>query len=416
MPFTPSESVVDRFLRYVRIHTEAREGSNTVPSSPGQWDLARLLASEITQLGAQDVRLTDTCIVYARIPSNLPGDRTVPTIGLLAHVDTSPAVTGKDVRPIVHRNYQGGDIVLPEDPTQVITVARNPGLKTLIGDDVITTDGTTLLGSDDKAGVATIMTLVDVLQQHPEIPHGPIAVAFTSDEEIGQGVDHFDVAAFGADFAYTVDGDALGEINFETWNAIGATLTFKGVSAHTGTAKGEMVNAMYAMADFLTSLPVALRPESVAGRDGFVHPNSGEIGVEVSVVKMLLRDFEEDGLAEKERLVRRLAAETAGRFPGVSVTVDCQEQYRNMNDVLQHHPHLVGWALEAARRAGLTPVTEPIRGGTDGARLTFKGLPCPNIFTGGQNFHSKLEFNSRRGLEKTTETLVELVKLVAESR
>ena len=414
MRFTPSESVVDRFLRYVRVNTEAREGVSTIPSSPGQWDLARLLAGELPRLGAVDVRLSDTCIVYARIPSNLPAGRTAPTIGFLAHVDTSPAVSGANVHPIVHADYQGGDLVLPADPTQVITAAKHPVLASMIGDDIITADGTTLLGSDDKAGVATIMTLVDILHEHPEIVHGPIAVAFTSDEEVGQGVDHFDVTGFGADFAFTVDGDSLGEINFETWNALGATVTFRGVSAHTGTAKGEMVNSMYAMADFLARLPVEIRPESTSGRDGFIHPNSGEAGVEQSTLKLLLRDFESEGLAEKEAFVRRLAAYTTARFPGVTVDVDVREQYRNMNDVLQHHPHLVGWALEAARRAGLTPITEPIRGGTDGARLTFRGLPCPNIFTGGHNFHSKLEFNSRRGLEKTTETLVELVALVAE--
>lgn len=409
------EAPLDRFLRYVRVNTEAIEGSSEVPSSPGQWDLARLLATELTALGASDVRLSESCVVYARIPSTLPAGRTAPTVGFVAHVDTSPAVTGANVRPIVHRNYQGGDIVLPEDPSQVITVERHPILRTMIGDDVVTTDGTTLLGSDDKSGIAAIMTMVDVLTGHLEIPHGPVAVAFTSDEEIGQGVDHFDVDAFGADFAYTVDGDTLGEINYETFNAAGATVTFAGISAHTGTAKGEMVNSAYALAHFLTSLPIAIRPEAVAGRDGFVHPNSGTIGVETSTAKLLLRDFDAAGLAEKEVLVRSLAREAAARFPGVTVDVDVREQYRNMNEVLQHHPQLVGWALEAARRAGLEPVTEPIRGGTDGARLTFRGLPCPNIFTGGANFHSKLEFNSRRGLEKTTETLVALVALIAES-
>ena len=406
---------MNRFLRYVAINTEASETSGEVPSSPGQWDLARLLAAELTELGATDVRLADTCIVYASIPSNVPPGREVPTVGFVSHVDTSPAVTGAGVHPVVHRNYQGGDIVLPADPTQVITARKHPVLASMIGDDIITADGTTLLGSDDKSGVAAIMTLVDLLTLDDSIPHGRVVVAFTSDEEIGQGVDHFDVEGFGAAFAYTVDGDSLGEINFETFNAAGAEVTFTGVSAHTGTARGEMVNAMYAMADFLSSLPVALRPESVAGRDGFVHPNTGTLSVERSTAKLLLRDFDFEGLGRKEQLVRELAAASAARFPGVEVTVDVREQYRNMNEVLQHHPRLVGWAMEAARRAGLEPVTEPIRGGTDGARLTFRGLPCPNIFTGGQNFHSKLEFNSRRGLEKTTETLVALVRLIAET-
>jgi tripeptide aminopeptidase len=331
-------------------------------------------------------------------------------------VDTSPAVSGAHVNPIVHANYQGGDIVLPADPTQVISVARTPVLRDLVGDDIITADGTTLLGSDDKSGVATIMTMVDVLRQNPEIPHGPIAIAFTSDEEIGIGINTFDVAGFGASLAYTVDGDTLGEINHETWSARLATITFRGVSTHPGTAKGLMVNAAYALGDFLTRLPADMRPETTDGRVGFVHPYAGAIDVETSTLKVILRDFDVDGpsgLDAKERLVRQLASETEARCPGVSVTVEVVEQYRNMNEVLKDHPRLVELALEAARRAGLQPATKPIRGGTDGSKLTFRGLPCPNIFTGGHNFHSKLEFNSRRGLEKTTETLVHLVTLFA---
>jgi tripeptide aminopeptidase len=409
----PSESAVDRFLRYVRINTESLEAQPTVPSTEGQWDLARLLAGELAHLGVTDIHTSETCVVRGRIPSNV--DRDVPCLGLLAHLDTSPAVTGANVRPVIHENYQGGDIVLPGDVTQVIDVARNPVLASMIGDDIITSDGTTLLGSDDKSGIAAIMTLVDVLVNNPQIPHGPIAVAFTADEEVGGGIDTFDVDAFGAQFAFTVDGDVLGEINDESWNALGATVTFRGVAAHPGSAKGVMVNAAYAMAHFLLELPEDMRPEHTEGRVGFVHPYSGAFDAERATLTLILRDFESDGLEAKERLLRALAGDTASRFPGVDVQVETREQYRNMREILEHHPQLVEWALEAAARAGLPPTRRPIRGGTDGTRLTFRGLPCPNLFTGGYNFHSQLEFNSRRGLEKTTETLVHLVQIVAEA-
>jgi tripeptide aminopeptidase len=410
----PSESVVDRFLRYVRIDTESREGADTQPSTPGQWDLARLLARELQALGVRDIHTSETCIVYAKVPGNLGEGSTVPCVGFLAHVDTSSAVSGAGVHPIVHERYAGGDIVLPGDPEQVLTVAQNPVLRDLIGDDIITSDGTTLLGSDDKAGVAAIMTMIDMLAENPHVPHGPIAVAFTSDEEIGSGVETFDVVRFGAKFAYTVDGDALGVINHETWSALGATVTFTGVSTHPGTAKGAMVNSAYAAADFLLRIPPALRPEATEDREGFIHPVAGSLDVATSTIRLILRDFESGALEDKERLVRRLAGESAERFPGADVHVAIKEQYRNMDEVLRDEPCLVAHALEAAHRAGLTPATRPIRGGTDGSRLTFRGLPCPNIFTGGHNFHSKIEFNSRRGLEKTAETLVHLVQIVVE--
>jgi len=410
----PRESVVSRFLRYVRINTESREGQPVVPSTPGQWDLARLLAAELASIGAVNIRISDSCVVYAMVPGTVPASTDVPCVGFVAHVDTAPAVTGKNVNPIVHANYQGGDIALSDDPAQVIRAAQHTALAGLIGDDIITTDGTTLLGSDDKAGVATIMTLVDVLHANPEIPHGPVAVAFTADEEVGGGIDTFDIPAFGAAFAYTVDGNGLGQINHETWSARVATITFRGVNAHPGTAKGVMVNPIYPMADLLRRLPEEMRPETTEGRVGFIHPYSGVLDVEASTVKIILRDFEAGALDSKERLVRTLVESAVECHPGLRAEVDVREQYRNMNEVLKGYPHLVEMAMEAARRAGIEPFTAPIRGGTDGARLTFRGLPCPNIFTGGHNFHSTLEFNSRRGLEKTAETLVHLVQIVAE--
>jgi tripeptide aminopeptidase len=335
-------------------------------------------------------------------------------IGLIAHMDTSPAVSGANVNAIIHKNYRGGDIVLPKDKTQVISVAKNPSLKEMIGDDIITADGTTLLGSDDKSGVAEIMTMIDTLKQNPQIKHGTLAIAFTPDEEVGGGIEKFDIKGFGAQFAYTVDGEALGEISNETWSARTATVTFKGKSTHPGTAKGIMVNAMYALADYLAQFPRNMLPETTAGRIGFVHPYTGVADVEESSLKVLLRDFDLSGLDAKEKMLRQMVRLTQRRFPQVKIQIGVKEDYKNMKEVLKNYPQLTENAMEAARRAGLTPKIKPIRGGTDGARLTFQGLPCPNLFTGGQNFHGKLEFNSRRGLEKSTETLLHLVQIFAE--
>jgi tripeptide aminopeptidase len=294
-------------------------------------------------------------------------------------------------------------------------VTKNPTLKEMIGDDIITADGTTLLGSDDKSGVAEIMTMIDTLRQNPQIKHGPIAVAFTPDEEVGGGIEKFDVKGFGAKFAYTVDGEELGEISNETWSARTATVTFKGKSTHPGTAKGIMVNAMYALGDYLTRFPPGMLPETTAGRVGFVHPYVGVADVEESNLKILLRDFDVSGLNAKEKTLRQMVRLTQRKFPSVKISIEIKENYKNMKEVLKNYPQLTENAMEAARRAGLKPKIKPIRGGTDGARLTFNGLPCPNLFTGGMNFHGKLEFNSRRGLEKSTATLLHLVQIFAEN-
>jgi tripeptide aminopeptidase len=410
----PGEPAIDRFLRYVKIDTQSAEDQTTVPSTRKQLNLANLLAKELTTLGAQNVRVSEFGIVYAMVPGNLADNSKVPVVGLIAHMDTSPAVSGENVNATIHKNYQGGNIVLPKDSTQVITPEKNPELKELIGTDIITADGTTLLGSDDKAGIAEIMTMIDTLRQNPELKHGNIAIAFTPDEEVGGGIEKFDIKSFGAKVAYTVDGGELGEISDETWNARTATITFQGKSTHTGTAKGIMVNAMYALADYVSRFPKDMLPETTEKRVGFVHPYAGVIDVEKSDLKILLRDFNVSGLDAKEKLLRDMVTQTAAKFPEVKITFNIEEDYKNMKEVLKNHPELVANAMEAARRSGLKPFMKPIRGGTDGARLTFQGLPTPNLFTGGSNFHGKLEFNSRRGLEKSTETLVHLVQIFAE--
>ncbi|MDQ2921171.1 MAG: peptidase T [Acidobacteriota bacterium] len=410
----PKETALERFLRYAKIDTQSQEDQATVPSTRKQLNLANLLVKELKEIGAENVRVSEFGIVYATLPGNLPDNSKVPVIGFIAHMDTSPAVSGENVNVIIHKNYQGGDVVLPKDPTQVISATKNPELNELIGDDIITADGTTLLGSDDKSGIAEIMTMIDTLIQNPQLKHGTIAIAFTPDEEVGGGIEKFDVKGFGAKLAYTVDGESLGEISNETWSARTATVTFKGKSTHPGTAKGIMVNAMYALGDYLSRFPHEMLPETTEGRVGFVHPYAGVIDVEESSVKILLRDFDMSGLDSKEKLLREMMAQTRGKFPEVKIAIDVKENYKNMKEVLKDYPELTDNAIEAARRAGVKAFIKPIRGGTDGARLTFQGLPTPNLFTGGANFHGKLEFNSRRGLEKTTETLVNLVQLFAE--
>lgn len=412
----PTESAMDRFLRYVKIDTQSAEDQSAPPSTKKQLDLARLLETELNALGVQNVRISAEGIVYGMVPGNLTDNNAVPTIGFIAHMDTSPAVSGANVNAIIHKNYQGGDIVLPNDKTQVITVAQNPDLKNLIGDDIITADGTTLLGSDDKSGVAELMTMIDILKQNPSIKHGNIAIAFTPDEEVGGPMDQFDIKGWGAKFAYTVDGEQLGDISNETWSARTATVTFRGKSTHPGTAKGIMINSMYAAGDFLGQFPKAVktRPETTEGRVGFIHPYVGNLDVETSTVKILLRDFDIAGLAVQEEAIKKVIAKTQKKYPNVKIEYGSVLGYLNMKEVLKNYPQLTDFAIEAAKRAGITAELRPIRGGTDGARLTARGLPTPNLFTGGHNFHGKLEFNSRKGLEKSTETLVHLVQIWAE--
>lgn len=415
-PTPPTESAMSRFLRYVKIDTQSAEDAGKWPSTEKQLVLARLLEKELKELGATKVRISEEGIVYAQVSGNLADNSKVPTIGFIAHMDTSPAVSGENVNVILHKNYQGGDIVLPNDKTQVITVKQNPDLKNLIGDDIITADGTTLLGSDDKSGIAELMTMIDILRMNPQIKHGNIAIAFTPDEEVGGPMDKFDIAGWGAKFAYTVDGEQLGDISNETWSARTATVTFRGKSTHPGTAKGIMINSSYAAGDFLSRFPTMIpnRPETTAGRVGFIHPYVGTMDVETSTVKILLRNFDIAGLAGQERAIKRVIAATQKKYPKVKIEYGSVLGYLNMKEVLKDYPQLTDYAIEAAKRAGVTASLRPIRGGTDGSRLTARGLPTPNLFTGGHNFHGKLEFNSRRGLEKSTETLVNLVQIWAE--
>lgn len=410
----PSESAMDRFLRYVKIDTQSAEDAGKFPSTEKQLVLAKLLEKELNALGVQKVRVSEQGIVYGMVPGNLADNSKVPTIGFIAHMDTSPAVSGANVNPIIHKNYQGGDIVLPNDKTQVITVEQNPDLKNLIGDDIITADGTTLLGSDDKSGIAELMTMIDTLKQNPSIKHGNIAIAFTPDEEVGGPMDAFDIEGWGAKFAYTVDGEQLGDISNETWSARTATVTFRGVSTHPGTAKGILVNSMYAAGDFLGRFPPNMLPETTDKRVGFVHPYGGNMDIETSTIKVLVRDFDLSGIEAKENMLKQMAAATQIRYPDVKVEYASVLGYLNMKEVLKDYPQLTDFAIEAAKRAGVHAELRPIRGGTDGSRLTARGLPTPNLFTGGHNFHGKLEFNSRKGLEKSTETLVHLVQIWAE--
>jgi len=402
---------VEKFLEYVKIDTQSSEDSDTFPSTPGQLVLLQRLHDELKALGLQDVTMDKHGYVFATVPAT-GGKQDVPVIGFLAHVDTSPEMSGEGVKAIFHRNYQGQDIVLPDDPTAVISFEGNPHLANQIGNDIITASGTTLLGADNKAGVAEIMGAMEYLLNHPEIAHGEVRIGFTPDEEVGSGTRYFDVERFGADCAYTVDGETLAELQVETFSADAITATFHGFNTHPGFAKGKMVNAIKVAADFIARLPKdGLSPETTAGYEGFVHPYMMDASVECTSVKLLVRDFNTSKLQEMEQFVEQLALETVGANPGSSVEINVEESYRNMKEVLDHHPDVVENACEAFRRAGLEPRIEPIRGGTDGSRLSFMGLPTPNIFAGEHNFHSRYEWISTSDMHKAVEVIIELCQV-----
>src|SRR5262245_60149422 len=401
-------TVLDRFLRYVRYDTQSDEQSATYPSTDKQLVLLRDLAAELREMGVTDAAMDEHGYVMATIPATTtkPG---VPTIGFIAHVDTSPEMPGGNVKPIVHRAYDGRDLVLPDDPTAVLRLADNPDLDDQMGHDIVTASGTTLLGADDTAGVAEIMTAADYLVAHPELAHGPVRIAFTPDEEVGRGTKHFDVARFGAACAYTLDGGARGEIEIESFSADAMTVTFHGFNTHPGYAKGRMVNAIRVAAAFIDRLPKdSLSPETTDGHDGFVHPYVVQAAVDRTSVRLIVRDFVTSALREKETMVERLARDAAARFPGARLDIAVDEQYRNMKEVLDLRPEIAEYAREAIRRAALVPRSRPIRGGTDGSRLSFMGLPTPNLFAGEHNFHSRLEWISVQDMEKAVEVIVNL--------
>ncbi len=408
---TTRTSVVERFLRYVTYDTQSAEGSPTYPSTAKQLVLLDRLVEELREIGLPDAARDEHGYVMATIPAT-SRKKNVPVIGFVAHVDTSPESPGAGVKPIVHRRWQGEDIVLPDDPTAVLRLADNPALKEQIGNDIITASGTTLLGADDKAGVAEIVAAAEYLAAHPEIPHGTVRIAFTPDEEVGRGTERFDVKKFGAFCAYTLDGETRGMLEVETFSADAMIVTFQGFNTHPGFAKGRMVNAIKVAAEFIHRLPKdRMSPETTGGREGFFHPYVVSAGVERTSVRFLIRDFVTAGLGEKEAFLEKLARETAAAWPGVAVSVKVEESYRNMKEVLDRHPQVAENAREAIRRAGLEVRQQAIRGGTDGSRLSFMGLPTPNIFTGEQNFHSRLEWVSGQDMEKAVEVIVNVCRI-----
>ncbi len=406
-------TLLDRFCRYVRIDTQADEKATTYPSSPGQLELGRLLAGELRALGLADAAQDEHGIVTATVPATVAG---APTIAWIAHLDTSPETSGRGVRPIVHADYDGKDLVLPGDPTKVLRAADNPELARLKGKTIVTTDGTTLLGADDKAGIAIIVEAAGQLAARPEVPHGPIRVCFTCDEEIGHGVDHLDLKKLGAVAGYTLDGGGQGEIDGETFSADLAVVTVRGVNIHPSIGKGRMVNAVRLAGIFLDRLPrQCLSPETTAGREGFLHPYRIEGGVAEVTMRILLRDFDTDRLSERAEVLRAVARTVVAEFPQASIDVQVTPQYRNLADGLAKEPRAMKYAQEAMRRAGLEPKVTIVRGGTDGSRLTELGLPTPNLSCGEHNIHSPLEWTCLEEMAAAVRVLVELAKVWAEN-
>ncbi len=401
-------TVLERFLKYVRIDTQSDPASPTVPSTEKQKDLGRILVAELLEMGISDAHLDEYGYVYATVPatSDKPD---VPVICFCSHMDTSPDSSGTGVEPIVHKNYKGGPITLPDDPSQVLKPADHPHLPDQIGNDIVTASGTTLLGADNKAGLAEIMDAVHHLVLHPELKHGKIRILFTPDEEIGRGVDKADIQKLGADFGYTIDGEQRGSIEDETFSADAVILTIHGVSAHPGFAKGKLENSMRIAGEIMAALPKdRLSPESTEKREGFVHATSISGTVEKTTLSFIVRDFTEAGLAAHEAELKHIAERILAGYPGSSFEFAVRQQYRNMKTVLDQHPQVVDHAVEAIRRAGMKPIRSSIRGGTDGSRLSFMGLPCPNIFAGEHAFHSKQEWVSVQDMEKAVETIIHL--------
>ena len=405
-----THTAAERFMHYVQIDTESDPASTTQPTTEKQKDLGRVLEAELQALGITDAALDEHGYVYATIPATT--DKEVPVLCLCAHMDTSPDVSGAGVRPILHKAWDGNDITLPDDPSIVISANRHPYLKERIGDDIITASGTTLLGADDKAGIAIIVDLAQYLLLHPEIKHGKIRILFTPDEEVGRGVNAVDMNKLGADFGYTLDGGERGHLEGESFSADGMTVTFNGISAHPGYAKGKLVNAIKVAGHFLSLLPAnEWSPETTSDMTGFVHPLGMNGNIEKATVQFIIRDFDTKQLPVHEARLQQYAEQAAAAYPGATAVCTVQEQYRNMREMLDLHPQVMAYAEEAYQRAGITAERISIRGGTDGSRLSFMGLPCPNIFTGEMGIHSRQEYVSVQDMEKAVEVLVQLVQV-----
>jgi tripeptide aminopeptidase len=407
-----AETVLDKFLRYVVIDTQSKEDSESYPSTAKQFDLLNLLVKELKDLGVHQVTIDEHGYVMATLPATK--STKAPAIGFIAHVDTSPEVSGANVKPWVMKEYKGGDIVLPGDTSVIIRESENPALKMALGKTIITSDGTTLLGADDKAGIAIIMTAVQHLIAHPTIPHGEIKIGFTPDEEVGAGTKFFDLKKFGAQFAYTLDGDTTGELNKETFSANLCVITVHGRDIHPGSAKNIMINSVRVISDIIARLPKNIAPETTEGYEPYIHPYVLEGGVGKSSIKILFRDFKTSGLDDLKRIVEKTVSEVQSLYPKAKIEVEVREQYRNMREQLEKDTRVIDYLFEATKRSGLQPEWTPIRGGTDGSRLTADGLPTPNIFTGGANYHSRTEWVNVWGMEKAVDTVLHLVQIWVE--
>ncbi len=406
-------NLTERFLKYVKFDTQSDELTNMTPSTPGQMVFAQALEKELHEMGLEDITLDENGYLMATLPANI--DRDVPTVGFIAHLDTSPDMSGRNVNPRIVKNYEGGDIVLNEKDGIVLRPTEFPEMLNYIGDDLIVTDGTTLLGADDKAGVAEIITAVEYLQLHPEIEHGKIRIAFNPDEEIGQGAHKFDVERFGADWGYTMDGGEVGELEFENFNAAVAKVTFKGRNVHPGYAKHKMVNSIRIANQFILMLPRWETPEHTEGYEGFYHLVNIEGSVEETTLTYIIRDHDRDRFERRKKELEHLTRKTNHEFPGCA-TIEIKDQYFNMREKIEPVMHIIDVAEEAMKLAGVKPKVQPIRGGTDGAQLSFKGLPCPNIFAGGLNFHGRYEFVPVQSMEKAERVIVEIARLVGRGR
>lgn len=406
------EDLIKRFTTYVQVDTQANEDSDTCPSTPGQWDLLRMLEEELKEIGLEEVELDENGYLFATLPANT--DKDVPVIGFLAHVDTATDFTGKNVKPQIVENYDGGDIVLNNELNIVLSPKDFPSLKNYVGQTLITTDGTTLLGADDKAGIAEIVTAMDYLMKHPEIKHGKIRVAFTPDEEIGRGPHKFDVARFGAKFAYTMDGGPLGELQYESFNAASAKITINGNNIHPGSAKGKMVNSIKIGMELNSLLPEDEAPEYTEGYEGFYHLLSFQGDVERTHMYYIIRDHDRNKFEEKKATIRKIVEQLKEKYGEETLELDLKDQYYNMREKIEPVKEVLDYAKEAMERLGITPIIEPVRGGTDGSQLSFMGMPTPNIFAGGENMHGKFEYVSAETMVKATEVIIEIAKIFEE--